>query len=156
MGRELMCRLTFEWKFRSTKPYVPLYYPVSTQLWQYSLSLMGYAGLLFLLYIACTYSTFSAVRIGKHDHLWQSNFWSNRPLLAAKNGPLDQVWFAKFGPARTAVGKGGPFLAAKIGPGRPFLAPKISPGDHVWRNKDTWQSASQLICFLIHIILHLI
>ena len=26
---------------------------------------------------------------------------------------------AKFGPARTAVGKGAPFLAAKIGPGRP-------------------------------------
>ena len=39
---------------------------------------------------------------------------------------------AKFGPARTTVGKGGPFLTTKTGPGRPFLAAKIGPEDHFW------------------------
>ena len=70
------------------------------------------------------------------------HFW----LPKRSPGP---VLVAKFGPARTTVGKGGPFLTTKTGPGRPFLAAKIGPEDHFWAKPIfTWQ-AYCCVCRLV-------
>ena len=42
---------------------------------------------------------------------------------------LGPVWVARFGAARTTIGKGEPFLATRSGPGEPFLATRSGPGE---------------------------
>ena len=69
--------------------------------------------------------------LGKQDHSWQLKQVRQTTFGCQKWSP-EPVLVAKFGPASTIIGKGGPFLATKSSPGRPFLAAKIGPGDRFW------------------------
>ena len=88
----------------------------------------GMFGYVFLfmnfVYITCIY-------LRKQDHSWQLKH-VRRTTFGCQKWPPGPVLVAKFGPARTTIGKGGPFLATRSGPGGTFLAAKIGPGDHFW------------------------
>ena len=77
---------------------------------------------LSFVYITCIY-------LGKQGHSWQPNRYRRWTTFGWSPGP---ILVAKFGPARTIIGKGRPFLATRSGPGGTFLTAKIGPGDHFW------------------------
>ena len=110
MERDLFHRLTFEWKILCLVCYLATW--LST-----AILANGMCSYVLSVYVPCallayTYSTFSAVRIGKQDHLWQPKVvW--RTTFGCQKWSPGPVLVGKFGPARTTVGKGGRFLVHK-------------------------------------------
>ena len=88
------------------------------------------------LFMSFVYITCICLR--KKDHLWQPKQVRRTTFgcHACKNGPpAGPVSVAKFGPARTTIGKGRPFLATKSSSG--------GPQDHYWKGETVFASQNQ-------------